>query len=85
MTITEQITKNLVEPKKHGPILKALVDILEEEGEKGLKKVSENSNSSFLSKECKHKVTCVSSLLGSHRPVARSHSIGECSRQNRQA
>ncbi len=37
MTITEQITKNLVEPEKHGPILKALVDILEEEGEKELK------------------------------------------------
>ena len=37
MTITEQIAKNLVEPEKHGPILKALVDILEEEGEKGLK------------------------------------------------
>lgn len=37
MTITEQITKNLVEPEKHGPILKALVDILEEEGEKGLR------------------------------------------------
>ena len=38
MTITEQITKNLVEPEKHEPRLKALVDILEEEGEKGLKK-----------------------------------------------
>lgn len=37
MTIVEQITKNLVDPEKHGPILKALVDILEEEGEKGLK------------------------------------------------
>jgi hypothetical protein len=37
MTITEQITKNLVDPEKHGPILKALLDILEEEGEKGLK------------------------------------------------
>jgi hypothetical protein len=37
MTITDQIAKNLVEPEKHGPILKALVDILEEEGEKGLK------------------------------------------------
>ena len=37
MTITEQIAKNLVEPEKHGPILKALVDILEVEGEKGLK------------------------------------------------
>ena len=37
MTIAEQITKNLVDPEKHGPILKALIDILEEEGEKGLK------------------------------------------------
>lgn len=37
MTITEQITKNLLDPEKHGPILKALIDILEEEGEKGLK------------------------------------------------
>jgi hypothetical protein len=37
MTITEHIAKNLVEPEKHGPILKALVGILEEEGEKGLK------------------------------------------------
>ncbi len=37
MTIVEQMTKNLVDPEKHGPILKALVDILEEEGEKGLK------------------------------------------------
>ncbi len=37
MTITEQITKSLVDPGKHGPILKALIDILEEEGEKGLK------------------------------------------------
>jgi hypothetical protein len=37
MTITEQITKNLVDHEKHGPILKALIDILEEGGEKGLK------------------------------------------------
>ena len=37
MTITEQITKNLVDPEKHGPILKALTEILEEQGEKGLK------------------------------------------------
>ena len=37
MTIVEQINKNLVDPEKHGPILKALVNILEEEGEKGLK------------------------------------------------
>jgi hypothetical protein len=37
MTITEQIMKNLVDPEKHGPILKALIDILEEQGEKELK------------------------------------------------
>jgi len=37
MTITEQITKNLVDPEKHGPILKALTEILEEQGQKGLK------------------------------------------------
>jgi len=37
MTITEEISKNLVEPEKHGPILRALVDILEEEGEKALR------------------------------------------------
>lgn len=37
MTITEQITKNLVDPGKHGPVLKALTEILEEQGEKGLK------------------------------------------------
>jgi hypothetical protein len=37
MTITEQITQNLVDPDKHGPVLKALIDVLEEDGEKGLK------------------------------------------------
>jgi hypothetical protein len=37
MTITEQITKNLVDPEKHGPILEALTGILEEQGEKALK------------------------------------------------
>ena len=37
MTITEQITKNLVDPAKHGPILKALTEVLEAQGEKGLK------------------------------------------------
>lgn len=37
MTIAEQMTKSLVDPEKHGPILKALFAILEEEGEKGLK------------------------------------------------
>jgi len=37
MSIVEQITKNLMNPDKHGPILKALVDILEEEGEKAAK------------------------------------------------
>ena len=37
MSIADQIMKNLVDPDKHGPILKALVDILEEQGEKGVK------------------------------------------------
>jgi hypothetical protein len=37
MSIVEQITKSLVDPGKHGPILKALVDILEEDGEKAAK------------------------------------------------
>jgi len=37
MSIVEQIRKNLVDPDKHGPILQALVDILEEHGEKGVK------------------------------------------------
>jgi len=37
MSIAEQIRANLVDPDKHGPILKALVDILEEQGEKGVK------------------------------------------------
>jgi len=37
MSIVEQIRKNLVDPDKHGPILQALVDILEEQGEKGVK------------------------------------------------
>ena len=37
MTIADQIASNLVDPEKHGPILKALLRILEEDGEKGLK------------------------------------------------
>lgn len=37
MSIAEQIRANLVDSDKHGPILKALVDILEEQGEKGVK------------------------------------------------
>jgi hypothetical protein len=37
MSLVEQIKKNLVDPEKHGPILEALVDILEEQGEKGVK------------------------------------------------
>ncbi|TEU13047.1 MAG: hypothetical protein E3J21_19595 [Anaerolineales bacterium] len=37
MSIVEQIKANLVDPDEHGPILKALVDILEEQGEKGVK------------------------------------------------
>ena len=37
MSIVEQIRANLVDSDKHGPILKALADILEEQGEKGVK------------------------------------------------
>lgn len=37
MSVVEQIRANLVDPDKHGPILKALVEILEEQGEKGVK------------------------------------------------
>ncbi len=37
MNISEQIAKKLVDPEKHGPYLKALIDILEDRGEKGLK------------------------------------------------
>ena len=36
MSIAEQIEKNLVDSDKHAPILKALVDILQEQGEKGV-------------------------------------------------
>ncbi len=37
MSVVEEIRKNLVNPDKHGPILKALVEILEEQGEKGIR------------------------------------------------
>ena len=37
MSIVQQIEKSLVDPDKHGPILEALVDILEEQGERGVK------------------------------------------------
>jgi hypothetical protein len=37
MTIADQIANNLVNPEKHGPIVRALLRILEEDGEKGLK------------------------------------------------
>lgn len=37
MTIAEKIAKNLVDPEKHGPILRALIQVLEEDGEKGVK------------------------------------------------
>lgn len=37
MSIAVQIAQNLVNPEKHAPILKALIAILEDEGEKGLK------------------------------------------------
>jgi hypothetical protein len=37
MSMVDQIRKNLVHSNKHGPILEALVDILEEQGDKGVK------------------------------------------------
>ena len=37
MPLVEQIGRNLVDPEKHAPILRALIDILVEEGEKGLR------------------------------------------------
>ena len=37
MSIAVQIAQNLVNQEKHAPILKALIAILEDEGEKGLK------------------------------------------------
>lgn len=37
MSVVEQIQKNLVDPKNHSPILKALIGILEEQGERGVK------------------------------------------------
>ncbi len=37
MALVEQVKKNLVDPVKHGPILVALVDILEEQGERAVK------------------------------------------------
>lgn len=37
MPLVEQIQKNLVDPEGHGPVLKALLDILEQQGERGVK------------------------------------------------
>jgi hypothetical protein len=37
MSIVEQIKSNLVNPDSHGPILQALVEILEDKGEKGVR------------------------------------------------
>ena len=37
MSMVDQIRKNLVNPDEHGPILEALVDILEEQGDTGVK------------------------------------------------
>ena len=39
MTIADQIAQNLVNPEKHVPILNALLNILEDEGEKGVKEL----------------------------------------------
>jgi hypothetical protein len=41
MTIADQIAKNLIDPENHGPILRALISVLEEEGEKGVKNLIE--------------------------------------------
>ena len=41
MTIADQIAKNLVDPQKHGLMLIALMRVLEEEGEKGVKALIE--------------------------------------------
>jgi len=37
MSMIDEIRKNLVNPDKHGPILEALVDILEEQGDRGVR------------------------------------------------
>jgi hypothetical protein len=37
MSIVEQIQANLVDPDKHGPILRALVNILENQSERGVR------------------------------------------------
>jgi CHASE3 domain sensor protein len=37
MSIVEQIKSNLIDLDKHGPILQALAEILEERGEKGVR------------------------------------------------
>jgi hypothetical protein len=41
MTIADQIAKNLVDPENHAPILRSLIHVLEEEGEKGVKTLIE--------------------------------------------
>ena len=41
MTVADQIAKNLVDPENHDPILRALIHVLEEEGEKGVKTLIE--------------------------------------------
>jgi gamma-glutamyl phosphate reductase len=37
MSIVNQVEKMLVDPDKHGAILRALADILEKQGERGVK------------------------------------------------
>lgn len=37
MSMVDQIRRKLVNPVEHGPMLEALVDILEEQGERGVK------------------------------------------------
>jgi len=41
MTIADQIAKNLIDPDEHGLMLHALIHVLEEEGEKGVKALIE--------------------------------------------
>jgi hypothetical protein len=41
MSIANQINKNLIDPENHGAILNAIIRVLEEEGEKGVKALIE--------------------------------------------
>ena len=41
MSIANQINKNLLDPENHGTMLNAIIRVLEEEGEKGVKALIE--------------------------------------------